>query len=67
MYNHLFLLFGYIDQLRELALAQQMLDVGRRAHADDQEIQLGLDRVQADITAKRDKIYDNMFEIPRSN
>lgn len=67
MYNHLFLLFGYIDQLKDLAMAQRLIDVGRRAHADNQTIQLGLDRSEADINAKKDKIYDAMFEIPRSN
>lgn len=67
MKNHLFLVMGYIDELKEMAIAQRLIDVGREEHATDQEVQLGLDRIQADINAKRDEIYDAMFEIPRSN
>lgn len=67
MYNHIFLLHRYMHELKELTLAQSLLEKGRNIHANDPEVQYGLDRLQVELNNKRDKIYDDMFEIPRSN
>lgn len=67
MYNHIFLMIDYTNQLKDLALAQRLIDIGRQAHPNDQELQQGLDRSQTDILAKHTQIVDEMFEISRNN
>lgn len=60
-------MIDYTNQLKDLALAQRLIDIGRQAHPNDQELQQGLDRSQTDILAKHTQIVDEMFEISRNN
>lgn len=65
--NHIHLMMSLFGELKELSVGERLIEVGRNAHPDNQEVQLGLDRVERDLEAKKSKIYDQMFWIPRSN
>lgn len=65
--NHIHLVMGFIQELMDLAMAQQLIDIGRREHATNQFVQLTLDRQQTLLLEKKSKIEDEMFEISRSN
>lgn len=65
--NHIFLMMDYINKLMDLAMVQRWIDLSRKEHSDNQEVQLVLDREQARIVKEKIKLQDEMFEISRSN
>lgn len=67
MKNHIFLVIGFFQELKDLTMAQRLIDIGRSSRSDDTKLQSALDEKQAEVNEKRNRIYEQMFEIPRSN
>ena len=67
MNNHIALLRGYIEELMSLARVQLLIDTTRRASPTCQELQLAMDRRQAELDEARDRVHEKMFEISQNN
>lgn len=67
MTDHITLVESYIDELMDLARIQNMISAARQSAANNQYVQLELDREQTKLLAMKIKLQDEMFEIARSN
>jgi hypothetical protein len=65
--NHIHLMWGYFDELKDIAMAQRLIDIARGVNPSNQELQLALDRKQTELNARKDHIHELMFEISRNN
>lgn len=67
MNNHFSLLMGYLDELKDLAMVESWIDHARVVAATNEHVQAVLDLREAHIRARKNEIYDAMFEISRNN
>lgn len=66
MNNHIFLVFGYMSELVELARVQRWITLTRET-TRNQKLLAVLDRKNTEIITRKIKLQDEMFEIQRSN
>lgn len=67
MTNHISLMVGYTNQLRDLAMIQNWIDAAREGATDNQVLQSALEHRQTELIIKQAKIEDEMFEIYSNN
>lgn len=67
MFTPLDTLFMFNDAIQDLDMAQSWIDSARVAHADNQEVQLQLDRRQTLVNDRRAKIELAKLHIASSN